>query len=173
MKYFSIFRAIVLVLLVWVTMPVMAQDDNEHVSETYDAERTYVGHLDMTTPLALSDTSREARRVAAFKNPRQRPIYVGGEVALQQQLAKNLQAPLTQTKKNRAVPTSDNARGIVVVRFVVSAKGKVTHAFIQQGVSPYRNAQAVQAVLGLGKFIPAVHDGQKVAAWVVLPIRFD
>ncbi len=63
--------------------------------------------------------------------------------------------------------------GRVVARFLVTADGHVSRISIVSAQPTGIFDQSVLAALGKWKFRPARFKGREVAAWVMLPIRFD
>lgn len=63
--------------------------------------------------------------------------------------------------------------GRVVARFLVTAEGHVSRVSIVSAQPPGIFDAAVRAALEKWKFRPARFKGREVAAWVMLPIRFD
>ena len=64
-------------------------------------------------------------------------------------------------------------RGRVVTRFLVTAEGGVARLSIVSADPPRVFDHAVLAAVGKWRFHPARFHGREVAAWVMLPIRFD
>lgn len=63
--------------------------------------------------------------------------------------------------------------GRVVARFLVTAEGHVSRLSIVSAEPPRVFDRAVLAALEKWRFHPASFQGRAVAAWVMLPIRFD
>ncbi len=74
------------------------------------------------------------------------PQYPGGEMELNKFIAENLQYP----EEARA----QKAEGVVIVRFVVTSKGKAEDALILQSVHPAIDAEVLRIVGKLDRFIP-------------------
>lgn len=64
-------------------------------------------------------------------------------------------------------------RGRIVTRFLVTAEGRVARARIVAAKPPRVFDRAVLEAVGKWRFHPAKFQGRDVAAWVMLPIRFD
>ena len=115
------------------------------------------------------------------------PVYAQGEAAMFQTLAKRVKYPPTARAENRA--------GVVHVSFTVTEKGEVDNIKAEtrkdgyllrelvvvgyhdksgeaKGIDETLKAAAVDAVTGLGKFVPAQKDGKAVSSVLTLPIKF-
>lgn len=66
----------------------------------------------------------------------------------------------------------NNIQGRVVVQFVVKKDGSIGKVVVSRGVDPDLDKEAVRVVKKLGKFNPGRNNGQPVAVWYTLPIRF-
>jgi len=67
----------------------------------------------------------------------------------------------------------DGVSGTVYVKIHIDAQGAVTETRIQEGVDGYPEfGQAAEAALIQWKFQPAELDGEPVAVWVVIPVKF-
>ena len=92
------------------------------------------------------------------------PMFPGGDKELLKYIAGNTSYP-ESAKLN-------NVQGKVIVRFSVSASGKVERAAVLQGVSPELNEEALRVVNTLPDFIPGRQGGVPVPVWYVVPITF-
>ncbi len=61
--------------------------------------------------------------------------------------------------------------GVVVIRVLVDKNGKPKKAVVQQSDSQMLNQAAIDAVMS-STFTPAIQNGQPIACWVSIPIRF-
>jgi TonB family protein len=78
-------------------------------------------------------------------------------------------------KQNIIYPDSarlNNIEGIVVVRFSVSAEGKITDIEIVRDIGAGCGKEAVRVVRIFPDFTPALRNGVPVPAKITLPIRF-
>lgn len=92
------------------------------------------------------------------------PTYPGGDIALQQDLSKNLIYPSN---------AQDNGiQGKVMVRFKVRTDGTISDITIEKSLSQECDQAAIAAVRQLNRFKPAKRSGHNVAAWLHLPITF-
>jgi protein TonB len=65
-----------------------------------------------------------------------------------------------------------NLEGVVIVRFLVDVEGKVTRASVVQANPTQIFDQAALEAVRKWRFAPAQLDGEKVATWMSVPIRF-
>ncbi len=64
--------------------------------------------------------------------------------------------------------------GVVVVRAYIEARGGVPHSVqVEQSCGFLRLDQAALAAVQQARFLPYTENGQPVAGWVRIPIRFD
>ncbi len=94
----------------------------------------------------------------------QMPVFPGGDAALLQFLARNTVYPESSKKRN--------IQGKVVLRFCVTAKGRITRIGILKSVDPALDAEAVRVVKALPEFIPGKQGGKDVPVWYMVPITF-
>ncbi len=92
------------------------------------------------------------------------PEFPGGEMALRQFIADNVDYP-EDAQKN-------GTQGKVFVSFVVSKDGSVADAKIVRGVSPSLDAEALRVVISLPKWVPGKQKGQAVNVSYTVPINF-
>ncbi len=99
-----------------------------------------------------------------FVEVEQMPMFPGGDQALLQFIAKNTGYP-ENAKKN-------NIQGKVIVRFCITATGKVNKVSVLKGVDPELDNEAVRVVNTLPQFIPGKQGGKDVPVWYMVPITF-
>ena len=100
-----------------------------------------------------------------FTEVEQPASYSGGETALMNWLANNIQYP--------PLATEDGAQGRVVVQFVVEKDGRVGSVKIVRSVHPELDKEAVRVIKSIKtRFIPGKINGQPVRQWFTLPINF-
>ncbi len=92
------------------------------------------------------------------------PEYPGGINELLKTLGMNLRYP--------AEAMATNIQGRVVVRFVVTEKGKIASPEVVKSVSPELDAEAIRAIQTLSDFNPGTIDGKPVSVYYTLPITF-
>ncbi len=81
-----------------------------------------------------------------------------------QWLNENLTYPAEAVKKE--------IQGTVTLRFVVKEDGSIGDIEILRSVSPELDAESLRVVEALPQFIPARQNGEPVAVWFTMPIRF-
>ena len=96
------------------------------------------------------------------------PEYPGGETALLQFLAKNIQYP---------EPCVDSGvEGKVYIRFVVEKDGQVSNVVVlrqpQGDYGDLLGKEAVRVVRKLEKFKPGMQNGKRVRVYYTLPVTF-
>ena len=92
------------------------------------------------------------------------PEYPGGINELLKTLGMNLRYP--------AEAMATNIQGRVVVRFVVTEKGKIASPEVVKSVSPELDAEAIRVIQTLSDFNPGTIDGKPVSVYYTLPIMF-
>lgn len=110
------------------------------------------------TPIQLSDKDKVYAMVEKM------PQFPGGESALLNYINQNVKYPAEAMKRNE--------QGKVIIRFVVSATGKVGKVEVVRGVSSELDNEAIRVVKTLPDFTPAELKGEKVSVWYTLPITF-
>jgi Ca-activated chloride channel family protein len=94
----------------------------------------------------------------------QMPQFPGGETALMNYIAQNLNYPKT---------AQDNGiQGKVIVRFSVEKDGSISKVEVVRSLDPACDKEAIRIIKSLPKFIPAKQNGVNVAVWYTLPITF-
>ena len=92
------------------------------------------------------------------------PEYPGGINELLKTLGMNLRYP--------AEAMATNIQGRLVVRFVVTEKGKIASPEVVKSVSPELDAEAIRVLQTLSDFNPGTIDGKPVSVYYTLPITF-
>ncbi len=90
--------------------------------------------------------------------------FPGGETAIYRFVAQNMKYPVEAQKKK--------IEGRVVVKFSISATGKVSDVKVVRSVDPLLDAEAVRVVSLLPDFTPAQMDSKPVATEFALPVQF-
>jgi TonB family protein len=94
------------------------------------------------------------------------PEFPGGDDALKEYIVKNVKYP--DAAKNNGI------QGRVIVRFVVTANGKIDNISVLKGVDPELDKEAIRVVSTLPAFTkPGFQDGKPVSVWYMLPINFS
>ncbi|MCU0454965.1 MAG: M56 family metallopeptidase [Bacteroidales bacterium] len=101
---------------------------------------------------------------APFMIVEQMPEYPGGDAGMLTYIATNIKYP-EYAKTNKIT-------GQVIVRFVVSAAGKVEMISVLKGVHPELDAEAIRVVKTLSDFKPGTQGGKPVPVWMMVPINF-
>ena len=99
-----------------------------------------------------------------FKSVEQMPSYPGGDAALLQDVANNLQYP--------AMEQENGTQGRVVLQFVVTKNGSIGEVKVVRSLSPGCDQAAIKAVKKLKKFNPGRQNGNAVNVWYTLPVTF-
>lgn len=92
------------------------------------------------------------------------PEYPGGNAALMRFISKNLKYPVAAREMG--------LQGRVYVRFVISAKGKVSQVSVIRGVDPLLDEEAVKVVKKLTGWKAGRQRNKAVPVWFTLPIMF-
>ncbi len=92
------------------------------------------------------------------------PRFPGGEAELMKYVGMNLKYPQEAMKAGK--------EGRVVVKFVVSADGKVTDPQIVRSVDKQLDDEALRVISSLPDFIPGKIDGKPVSVWYTMPVSF-
>lgn len=121
---------------------------------------TSVNNASETAAAAFSEQSPQKVYDAAQVQPE----YPGGINEMLRELAMNLRYP--------AEAMAADVQGRVVVRFVVTEKGKIASPEVIRSVSPELDAEAIRAVQTLSDFKPGTIDGKPVSVYYTLPVTF-
>jgi periplasmic protein TonB len=89
------------------------------------------------------------------------PRYPGGDKAFSKFLSRNLKW------KNDL-----DARGIVLISFIVEKNGSLTHITVLHGLTPALNAEALRVIRLSPRWIPAKGNGRPIRNYFIVPIRF-
>lgn len=92
------------------------------------------------------------------------PRFPGGEAELMKYVGMNIKYPQEAMKAGK--------EGRVVVKFVVSADGKVTDPQIVRSVDKQLDDEALRVISSLPDFIPGKIDGKPVSVWYTMPVSF-
>ena len=99
---------------------------------------------------------------AIYRSVQQPPEYPGGQDALMDFLAQEIQYPKAAIERN--------VQGKVVVAFVVEKDGSVSNVKVVRSVDPDLDAEAVRVCKTLAGFKPGRQNDQIVRVWYTLPI---
>jgi TonB family protein len=95
----------------------------------------------------------------------QMPEFPGGGSSLLDYIQKNLKYP--------AAAIADKIEGRVIVRFVVTVKGKVEDATVLKGLNPLLDAEALRVINSLSGWLPGAQGGKPVNVWYMVPVNFS
>lgn len=90
--------------------------------------------------------------------------FPGGKKKLMEYLSKNLSYP--------QIAIDEGIEGIVLVKFVVSSKGKVKDVTVVRSVDPVLDQEAIRVVSGMPDWTPAEHNNKNVASYYQVPVNF-
>ena len=93
------------------------------------------------------------------------PRFPGGYSALKRYIKKSLQVP-EQAKQQKV-------EGTVQVQFIVEVNGSIQSPRIAKGLGYGCDEAALSLVKGMPKWIPGKHNGEEVAVYYNLPIKFS
>lgn len=94
----------------------------------------------------------------------QMPQYPGGVQELMKYISKNLRYP--------AIAQENGIQGRVILRFVVSASGKVEDVQVLRSLDPNCDKEAVRVVQSMPQWIPGKQNGRNVPVYYTLPVVF-
>lgn len=94
----------------------------------------------------------------------QMPQFPGGQAELLKYIAKNLRYP--------TISQENGIQGKVILRFVVSAEGKVENVQVLRSLDPYCDKEAIRVVQSLPQWIPGKQNGRNVPVYYTCPIVF-
>lgn len=124
-------------------------DDDENGIDIADLEKQQV-------------VVEEAPKV--FEYVEQMPSFPGGEKAMYEWIGKNLVYPV--------VAQENGKQGRVVVRFVVSASGKIENVEVVRGFYPACDEEAKKVVAKMPSWTPGKQNGKNVPVYFTIPIAF-
>lgn len=107
----------------------------------------------------------KVEKVYSSADVEQMPQFPGGDAALYSFIQSHLNYP--------AMAIENGISGRVTVRFKVDKHGKVSNVSVARGKDPDLDREAVRVVKMLPDFIPAKMNGQAVAVWYNLPVKFQ
>ncbi len=90
--------------------------------------------------------------------------YPGGKAALNAYLKKNLSYP--------QIAIDNGIQGNVMVKFVVSNKGKVKDVIVSRSVDPVLDQEAIRVVSEMPDWIPAEQRNKPCNSYYTLPVNF-
>ncbi len=94
----------------------------------------------------------------------QMPQYPGGNTELLKYISSNLHFPV--------VAAENGIQGTVVIRFVVSATGKVSQVTILRPLDPSCDKEALRVISSMPDWVPGKQNGKTVPVYYTVPVRF-
>lgn len=79
---------------------------------------------------------------------------------------------ITQNLRYLGTAKQNGIQGRVIVRFVVSAEGKVKEAQVLRSLNPDCDKEAIRLVESMPNWVPGEQNGKAVNAYYTLPITF-
>jgi TonB family protein len=92
------------------------------------------------------------------------PMFPGGDPELLKYIGENTHYP--------EVAKVNNIQGKVIIKFCVTAEGKISLISVLKGVSPELDAEGIRVVQSLPAFQPGKQKGKPVPVWYMVPITF-
>jgi protein TonB len=129
-------------------------------SEQVDVTEDYVPY---SVPDPISDPT-PASEDEIYTVVEQRPEFPGGDAAMMQFIAKNLQYP----DHARAIGT----QGRVTCQFVVNKDGSISDVEVLSGIDASFDKEAIRLIKSMPKWKPGKQNGKTVAAYYTLPVSF-
>ena len=110
------------------------------------------------------DTPQEEEEEEIFMSAEQPPMFPGGMEALMKYLNDNIIYPV--------IALENGVSGTVVLKFVVSKTGKIDDIQVVNSVDRALDEEAVRVVSQMPDWQPAKQNGNNVAVYFNLPVRF-
>ncbi len=136
------------------TSPKWTPPQNPEMNEPFTAE--------VVAKFALPDKVKVAETFVVVE---EMPEFPGGDQALFKYLYENLKYP-DEAK-------AQGIQGKVILRFVVTAEGKVADVTIVRSVHPLLDEEAVRVISGAPDWIPGKQRGRPVDVYYSVPISFS
>jgi len=164
------------------TPPVITEDSKvneeremknmEELVEKDDLTISFVNQEGSTSKDAVApEELRQHQKIVEVKEPEkpfehveQMPQFPGGDAELMRFINSSIKYP--------TIAAENGIEGQVTIRFVVSNKGLVTDVRVLKSVDPSLEKEAVRVVKTLPQWIPGMQNGQPVAVYYTLPVRF-
>ncbi len=150
-------------------VPFWDEDDQE------EADNERVHRMEMNSEIDNSDHTTTKEKEFS------EPVYVGGvddelfEFDTFAQFPGGVDSLMRFLSKNIIYPkeaVENNIEGKVILKFIVSESGRVSHVAIVKSVHPLLDNEAVRVVSKLPRFIPAQYKGRNKDSFFSLPISF-
>jgi hypothetical protein len=118
--------------------------------------------VEMNTAPVIAEENAEPDTIYAI--PQTPAIFTGGQNAMKQFFAKNIQMP----EGNGIL-----VKGKVFVRFMVSKSGQLSRVYLVKGLTEACNKEALRVIKMMPSWLPATQEGEEVNSWHTLPIYFE
>lgn len=92
------------------------------------------------------------------------PEFPGGNAALMQYLAKNINYP--------TIAQENGTQGRVIIQFVVNQDGSIVDAKVARSVDPYLDKEALRVINAMPKWKPGMQRGKPVRVKFTVPVMF-
>ena len=132
--------------------------------KTNIADSQEVVAQDPVTNDSLQEAIVQEEKEEPYTMVEQMPQYSGGVQELVKYISKNLRYP--------TIAQENGIQGRVILRFVVSASGKVEDVQVLHSLDPYCDKEAVRVVQSMPQWIPGKQDGRNVPVYYTLPVVF-
>ena len=99
-----------------------------------------------------------------FEKVEDMPVFPGGEQAMMEFVAKNVQYPKEAMEKEIS--------GRVLVGFIVEKDGSISETEVVKGIGGGCDEEAVRVVKAMPKWKPGKQDGKPVRVHFILPLTF-
>lgn len=118
----------------------------------------------MAIEIKMVEDEPEEESFVPFYKVEEKPMFMGGEKALLNFLAKNTRYP--EAAKEAAI------QGRVYVEFIINEYGEIVDVKLARGVHPLLDNEAMRVVKSMPKWKPGVQGGKKVSVNFHVPINF-
>lgn len=125
---------------------------------------TAMAQVGKSTAVKATVSTGQKDKDKIFTSVDQMPVFPGGDQALMQFLAANMQYPDTARLAG--------IEGRVISRFVVGTDGQIEDVHIQRSLSPECDAEVIRVITSMPKWTPARHEGKVVRVYYMLPVVF-
>jgi len=136
------------------TSPHWTPPGNPEMNEPFTAE--------VVAKFTLPDKVKTA---VTFVVVEEMPHYPGGDQALFNNIYENIKYP--PEAKEQGI------QGKVILRFVVTAEGKVADISVVRGVHPLLDEEAIRVLSGVADWTPGKQGGKPVDVYYSVPITFS
>jgi periplasmic protein TonB len=147
--------------------PATAQENPVSIADNYDSEDIVSEdeiNLDSSYDKNRDNQLKEQVSIISYDSVEIKPIFPGGESALNKYIHQNTNYP--------QLAIEQNIEGTVYVSFIISENGEITDPTIYQGVDSIIDIEAINTVKQMPKWSPGKHKGKLVKVNYVLPVKF-